>query len=78
MPYLNDTFDFGDPEYRNMIRQFTKKAPVSNEPRGNKHFIYSTRVHLGLYHFLMRLGAEVATTESKKIVDNVLSAKTSV
>ncbi len=78
MPYLNDTFDFGDPEYRNMIRQFTKKAPVSNEPRGNKHFIYSTRVHLGLYHFLMRLGAEVATTESKKIVDDVLSAKTSV
>jgi predicted unusual protein kinase regulating ubiquinone biosynthesis (AarF/ABC1/UbiB family) len=74
MPYLNDSFDFGNPEYRDMIRQYTKNAPLSNEPRGSKHFIYSTRVHLGLYHFLMRLGAEVSTAESKRIVDDVLSA----
>jgi predicted unusual protein kinase regulating ubiquinone biosynthesis (AarF/ABC1/UbiB family) len=72
MPYLEDSFNFGDPEYKNLIRGYTKNAPISNEPRGNKHFIYSTRVHLGLYHFLMRLQAEVSTKNSKEIVESVL------
>jgi predicted unusual protein kinase regulating ubiquinone biosynthesis (AarF/ABC1/UbiB family) len=73
MPYQDDTFDFGDAEYRDMIRTFTKNAPVSNEPRGSKHFIYSTRVHLGLYHFLMKLGAVVSTSGSREIVEKVIS-----
>ena len=72
MPYAEKRFDFGDAEYRNLIREYTKNAPVTNEPRGNKHFIYTTRVHLGLYHFLMKLGAEVKTEESKTIVDKLL------
>ncbi|MCC5915572.1 MAG: AarF/ABC1/UbiB kinase family protein [Balneolaceae bacterium] len=72
MPYLEDRFDFGDPEYRELIRGYTKNAPISNEPRGNKHFIYSTRVHLGLYHFLMKLGAEVSTEESKRVVEEIV------
>jgi predicted unusual protein kinase regulating ubiquinone biosynthesis (AarF/ABC1/UbiB family) len=72
MPYLEDSFDFGDPEYRELIRGYTKNAPVTYEARGNKHFIYSTRVHLGLYHFLMKLGAQIHTARSKKIVENVL------
>lgn len=69
MPYESDTFDFGDPEYRDMIRGYTKNAPIGNEARGNKHFLYSTRVHLGLYHFLMNLGAKVETKKSQKIVE---------
>ena len=72
MPYAEKRFDFGDVEYRNLIREYTKNAPVTNEPRGNKHFIYTTRVHLGLYHFLMKLGAEVKTENSKAIVDKLL------
>lgn len=72
MPYVEDRFDFGDDEYKQLIRGYTKNAPLSNEPRGNKHFIYTTRVHLGLYHFLMKLGAEVSTIHSKKVVDEVL------
>lgn len=72
MPYQHDSFDFGNPEYRQLIRDYTKNAPVGNEPRGNKHFIYSTRVHLGLYHLLMKLGAEVQTRKSREIVDQVL------
>jgi hypothetical protein len=55
-----------------LIRTKTKNAPVTNEPRGNKNFIYSTRVHLGLYHFLMRLGAEVSTGKSIDIVNRVI------
>lgn len=74
MPYRENSFDFSDPTYRELIRDYTKNAPITNEPRGNKHFIYSTRVHLGLYHFLMKLGAVVQTTESKAIVNRVLSS----
>ena len=72
MPYAEGNFDFGDTEYKNLIRDYTKNAPFTNEPRGNKHFIYTTRVHLGLYHFLMKLGAEVKTDRSKKIVEQLL------
>lgn len=73
MPYLEDTFDFGDPEYKKLIAGYTKNAPFTNEPRGNKHFIYTTRVHLGLYHLLMKLGCQVDTTYSKTVIDEVLT-----
>lgn len=69
MPYESETFNFGNPEYREMIRGYTKNAPLGNEARGNKHFLYSTRVHLGLYHFLMKLGATVETKDSREIVE---------
>lgn len=72
MPYEEDRFDFGNPEYRDMIRGYTKNAPIGNEARGNKHFLYSTRVHLGLYHFLMKLGARVDTSNSRKIVADAI------
>ncbi|NBC25618.1 MAG: phosphotransferase [Bacteroidetes bacterium] len=72
MPYERDQFDFGDHEYKEMIKGYTKNAPVGNEVRGNKHFIYSTRVHLGLYHFLMKLGAFVDTQQSKQIVNDAI------
>jgi len=73
LPYKSDQFDFGDPEYKQLIRSYTKNAPVSKEPRGNKHFIYSTRVHLGLYYLLMKLGARVNTGKSRLIIDNLLT-----
>jgi predicted unusual protein kinase regulating ubiquinone biosynthesis (AarF/ABC1/UbiB family) len=70
LPYESETFNFGDPDYKELIRGYTKNAPVGNEARGNKHFLYSTRVHLGLYHFLMKLGATVETKKSREIVEN--------
>jgi predicted unusual protein kinase regulating ubiquinone biosynthesis (AarF/ABC1/UbiB family) len=72
LPYLENSFDFGDKEYRSVMKEYTKNAPITNEPRGSKYFIYSTRVHLGLYHFLMKLGATVKTDESREIVERVL------
>lgn len=69
LPYQSETFDFGDPEYKKMIKGYTKNAPIGNEARGNKHFLYSTRVHLGLYHFLMKLGANIETEKSRDIVE---------
>lgn len=72
MPYKGDSFDFGNPEYKDLIRAHTKNAPIGNEPRGNKHFIYSTRAHLGLYHFLMKIKAEINTKKSREIVNEVI------
>lgn len=69
MPYQSDAFDFGDPEYKHLIKGYTRNAPIGNEARGNKHFLYSTRVHLGLYHFLMKLGATVETKKSREVVE---------
>jgi predicted unusual protein kinase regulating ubiquinone biosynthesis (AarF/ABC1/UbiB family) len=74
-PYRVDVFDFGDPGYQERLRQYTRNVPFSNEPRGDKHFIYSTRVHLGLYHLLMKLGARVRTTRSLDIIMGVVSEK---
>jgi predicted unusual protein kinase regulating ubiquinone biosynthesis (AarF/ABC1/UbiB family) len=71
MPYVNDSFNFGDKEYKNLLKGYTKNPPFTNKPRGNKHFIYTTRVHLGLYHLLMTLGSKVNTMHSKEILENI-------
>ncbi len=71
-PYLTDHFDFGSPRFKEKINSFSKQPPIMNEPRGDKNFIYSTKVHLGLYSLLMQLGAEVDTTRSKAIVFDML------
>lgn len=73
-PYENDWFDFGDPGYIAKIKGSTKNAPINNQPRGNKNFIYSTRVHLGLYHLLMKLEAEISTKKSIESVENALNS----
>lgn len=70
-PYKNDDFDFGNEDYERKIRHYTREAPLSNEPRGSKHFLYATRVHLGLYHLLMKLEARVDTRKSKEILEQM-------
>jgi predicted unusual protein kinase regulating ubiquinone biosynthesis (AarF/ABC1/UbiB family) len=71
-PYEKDVFDFGNKDYEKTIRHFTQEAPLSNEPRGNKHFLYTTRVHVGLYSLLMKLGAQIDTKKSKETLSNLL------
>lgn len=72
-PYKEDVFDFGDPAYNQMIRHFTKEAPLSNEPRGNRHFIYTTKVHVGLYNILIKLKAQINTSNSKAVLREILN-----
>ncbi|WP_103664694.1 ABC1 kinase family protein [Gracilimonas amylolytica] len=72
-PYKYEVFDFGNEEYRNTIKYFTKDAPIGNEPRGSQHFLYTTRVHLGLYNLLMKMGAHINTTKSKDILSKMLN-----
>jgi predicted unusual protein kinase regulating ubiquinone biosynthesis (AarF/ABC1/UbiB family) len=73
LPYIEDEFNFGDSEYKRILAGYTKNAPITNGPRGSKHFIFTTRVHLGLYHFLMKLKAVVNTKQSREVVDEVIS-----
>jgi predicted unusual protein kinase regulating ubiquinone biosynthesis (AarF/ABC1/UbiB family) len=71
-PYKDEVFDFGDEEYRQKIKYYTKDAPIGNEPRGSEHFLYTTRVHLGLYNLLMKMGAHIDTTKSRDILSDML------
>lgn len=73
LPYIEDEFNFGDEEYKQIMAGYTRNAPIMNAPRGSKHFIFTTRVHLGLYHFLMKLKATVKTKQSREIVEEILS-----
>lgn len=72
MPYLDDEFDFGDPSFQKRINRYAKEMPIMNEPRGDKNFIYSTKVHIGLYNILTKLKAQVDTRRSKEITQRVL------
>ncbi|TYP92541.1 Phosphotransferase enzyme family protein [Fodinibius salinus] len=71
-PYMGDQFDFSDPEFKKRINHYAKKMPMMNEPRGDKNFIYSTKVHIGLYSILMKLKATIDTKRSKVITQTVL------
>lgn len=71
-PYKYDVFDFDDASYDEQIRHFTKEAPLSNELRGSKHFLYTSRVHTGLYSILIKLGAKINNEKSKEILTELL------
>jgi predicted unusual protein kinase regulating ubiquinone biosynthesis (AarF/ABC1/UbiB family) len=65
-PYKSDVFDFGDKSFEQIITNFAKEAVQFTEPRGSKHFIYVSRLHIGLYTMLMKIGARIHTTEARE------------
>lgn len=71
-PYMDNQFDFSDPDFKKRINYYARKMPMMNEPRGDKNFIYSTKVHIGLYSILMKLKAKIDTKRSKVITQTVL------
>ncbi len=71
-PYMEDEFNFGDPSFKRRINKYARQMPIQNEPRGEKNFIYSTKVHMGLYSILMKLKANIDTKRSKEITQSVL------
>jgi predicted unusual protein kinase regulating ubiquinone biosynthesis (AarF/ABC1/UbiB family) len=71
-PYMGDEFNFGDPSFKQQINKYARQMPIQNEPRGDKNFIYSTKVHMGLYSILMKLKANIDTKRSKDITQSVL------
>lgn len=71
-PYQHERFDFSDESYRKKLNSFAGKSPIMNEPRGDKNFIFSTKVHLGLYGLLMKLGAVVDTRHSIEVTHRMI------
>jgi len=72
-PYTQETFDFGDPSYERIIGEYAREATKFTEPRGSRHFIYVSRLHVGLYRMLMKLGAVVATPEAKETLEGYIA-----
>jgi hypothetical protein len=72
-PYRTETFNFGDTDFDNGVSAFAKEATKFTEPRGSRHFIFVSRLHIGLYRILMKLGAIVNTTASKHLLQDYLS-----
>lgn len=72
LPYTGDDFDFGDPQFKKDITRFAKELPIKNEPRGDKNFIYSTKVHIGLYNILIKLEAKIDTKRSKELTHSMI------
>jgi predicted unusual protein kinase regulating ubiquinone biosynthesis (AarF/ABC1/UbiB family) len=64
MPYINDSFDFGETRFFEELFSFGEKIskmPEFKQARGVKHFIYVNRTNFGLYNILHELKAEVQT-----------------
>lgn len=72
-PYRQEVFDFGIPDFSQDVARYGREATAFTEPRGSRHFIFVTRLHVGLYRILMQLGAQVSTAESKAILASYLN-----
>jgi len=72
-PYTHEIFDFSDGNYRKRLKDHAKNFPKMREPRGSKHFIYSTKAHLGLFNLLMDLGAQIHTGRSLDSINETLN-----
>jgi predicted unusual protein kinase regulating ubiquinone biosynthesis (AarF/ABC1/UbiB family) len=73
-PYRNDVFDFGVADFSQDVARYGREATAFTEPRGSRHFIFVTRLHVGLYRILMQLGARVNTVESREILRSYLKS----
>ncbi len=74
-PYRQEQFDFGDPEFDRKVTEFARFATKFTEPRGSRHFIYVTRMHVGLYRILMKLGSRVFTPPSAEILNSYVNSR---
>lgn len=72
-PYREEVFDFGIADFSKDVARYGREATAFTEPRGSRHFIFVTRLHVGLYRILMQLGARVNTTESREILASYLN-----
>jgi predicted unusual protein kinase regulating ubiquinone biosynthesis (AarF/ABC1/UbiB family) len=73
LPYRNEYFDFGNREFEDTVRHFIKTAPRNAEVRGSRHFIFSSRVQIGLYRLLTELECKIRTDEHIPIVERKLA-----
>lgn len=71
-PYRGSEFDFGDPTFSEKIRIHIQRATKLSGPRGSRHFIFASRVQVGLYTMLAKMRAKVGVAHSRELVDAYL------
>jgi len=74
-PYRDNSFNFGNPAFTDAIRDHIQRASKLSGPRGSRHFIFASRVQVGLYTMLSRMRAEVRVDHSRDIIDAYLYQK---
>jgi predicted unusual protein kinase regulating ubiquinone biosynthesis (AarF/ABC1/UbiB family) len=67
-PFRQESFDFGDPDYKAALNAYFREAVQMNEARGSRHFIFLSKVLIGLYAMLMKLQARVHTQTSRAVL----------
>ncbi len=72
-PYRHAEFDFRDPTFADRIKTHIQDATRFTGPKGSRHFIFASRVHMGLYTLLIRMGAVVDIRKSREVIDGYLS-----
>ncbi len=71
-PYRHSEFDFGNTEYRDRLNKLVRQATELAEPRGSEHFVFLSRLLVGVYRMMMKLGAHVKTEHGiNRIMDYV-------
>lgn len=71
-PYRNESFSFDNPSYKAELSAHIKKSTSFKEPVGSRHFIYSSKTHMGLYSMLMELKATIKPAESLRVLQSYL------
>ena len=71
-PFHQNSFDFGDPEYKTALNAYFKDASQLYEARGSRHFIFLSKVLIGLYSLLMKLKAQVNTQSSQNVLQQAV------
>ena len=72
-PYRNESYDFRNTSFADDLKVHIQAATKFSGPKGSRHFIFASRVHVGLYTLLMRLGSRVDVRRSKEIIESYLS-----
>lgn len=71
-PYRHESFDFGSTAYQKKLLDHVVYVKKFGEPRGSKHFIYTSRTHLGLYTMLFKLGVTIKTSDGLPAIKRFL------
>jgi predicted unusual protein kinase regulating ubiquinone biosynthesis (AarF/ABC1/UbiB family) len=72
-PYRGSSFDFGNPEFSEKIRSHIQRASKLSGPRGSRHFVFASRVQVGLYTMLAKMNAKVDVDHSRRLIDAYLN-----
>lgn len=73
-PYRHSEFDFGNKAFGERLNELVQRASELAEPRGTEHFIFVSRLLVGVYRMMMKLGANVKIDHGREIIEEYLQS----